>query len=319
MNEFALIEEFFADCTRQREDVILAVGDDCALLTVPPGYELAVSIDTLVAGVHFAAEVDPAALGHKALAVGLSDLAAMGAEPAWATLALTLPEADRAWLARFAQGLSGLAGSYGVQLVGGDTTRGPLTVTLQLHGFVPQGKALRRDGARPGDRVYVTGAVGDSGLALQARLGELPLTPEVLRYVEHRLDWPQPRVREALALRPLARAAIDISDGLAADLGHILERSGVGAVIEMESLPLSESLQSSLEPTQAWNLALAAGDDYELCVTAPAESHGPIQAVLSALGCPCTLIGTIEEELGLRCRLQDGTPFIPKHQGYCHF
>ncbi|ADJ29134.1 thiamine-phosphate kinase [Nitrosococcus watsonii] len=319
MNEFSLIEEFFADCTQKREDVVLAVGDDCALMTVPSGCELAVSMDTLVVGVHFTAEADPAALGHKALAVGLSDLAAMGAEPAWATLALTLPEVDRAWLVEFTQGLSRLARSYGVQLVGGDTTRGPLAVTMQLHGFVPRGKALRRDGARPGDGIYVTGTLGDSGLALRARLEGLPLSQETLCCVEHRLDWPQPRVREALAIRPFAHAAIDISDGLAADLGHILKGSGVGAAVEVEALPLSESLRASVELDQAWALALTAGDDYELCVTVPAKYRDRIRAVLSALDCPCALIGTIEEEPGFRCRRQNGASFIPQQQGYRHF
>jgi thiamine-monophosphate kinase len=320
INEFSLIEEFFANCTRKRGDVTLAVGDDCALVTVPPGHELAVSIDTLVEEVHFTAEMNPAALGHKALAVGLSDLAAMGAEPAWATLALTLPKVDRNWLAQFAKGLSELAANYEVQLVGGDTTRGPLTVvTMQLHGFVPQGKALRRDGARPGDWVYVTGTLGDSGLALQARSGGLQLAAEDLFYATHRLDWPQPRVFEAVALRSLVHAAIDISDGLAADLGHILERSGVGAVIEAESLPLSKSLRSSLEPADAWTLALTAGDDYELCITTSAQSHERVHAVLSTLNCPCTFIGIIKERPGLYCRLQDGTTFIPQHQGYRHF
>jgi thiamine-monophosphate kinase len=244
----------------------------------------------------------------------------MGAEPVWATLALTLSKADRAWLARFAQGLGELAVNYGVQLVGGDTTRGPLTVvTMQLHGFVPQGKALRRDGARPGDRIYVTGTLGDAGLALQARFEGFQLAKEALLYAEHRLDWPQPRIREALALRSLIHAAIDVSDGLAADLGHILDRSGVGAVIEVGALPLSEALQASLEPAEAWALALSAGDDYELCVTAPAQSHEQVQAALSTLGCPCSFIGIIEERPGLHCRLQDGTTFIPQHQGYCHF
>jgi thiamine-monophosphate kinase len=319
INEFSLISEFFANCTRKRGDVTLAVGDDCALVTVPIGYELAISIDTLVEGVHFTAAMNPAALGHKALAVGLSDLAAMGAEPAWATLALTLPEVDRVWLTKFTRGLSELAANYGVQLVGGDTTRGPLTITVQLHGFVPKGKALRRDRACPGDWIYVTGTLGDAGLALQARLGGLELMPEALFYTEHRLDWPQPRIREALALRPLAHAAIDISDGLAADLGHILERSGVGAVIEAESLPLSESLRSSLEAAEALTLALTAGDDYELCITAPAQSHEQMQVVLSKLGCPCTFIGIIEEGSGLHCRLQDGTTFIPQRGGYRHF
>lgn len=319
MNEFSIINEYFADCTRKRDDVILGAGDDCALLVVPPAHELAISIDTLVAGVHFVAEVDPAALGHKALAVGLSDLAAMGAEPAWATLALTLPEVERSWLARFSHGLSELATCYGVQLVGGDTTRGPLTVTLQLHGFVPQGKAMRRDGARPGDGIYVTGTLGDAGLALQARLGGLQLAKETLSYVERRLDWPQPRIREAVALRPLAHSAIDISDGLIADLGHILDRSGVGAVLDMEALPLSEVLEAALEPTDAWTLALAAGDDYELCFTAPPEVHERIQATLAVLGSSCSRIGTIEEKPGLRCLLQDGTPFILSRHGYRHF
>lgn len=319
MNEFSIISEFFADCTRRRDDVMLGAGDDCALLVVPPGHELAVSIDTLVAGVHFAAEVDPVALGHKALAVGLSDLAAMGAEPAWVTLALTLPTAERSWLARFSHGLSGLAARYGVQLVGGDTTRGPLTVTLQLHGFVPRGKAIRRDGAHPGDGIYATGTLGDAGLALQARRGCLQLTQEALSYAERRLDWPQPRIREALALRPLVHSAIDISDGLAADLGHILERSGVGAVLEVEALPLSEALATSVDLTDAWTLALAAGDDYELCFTAPAEAHEQIQAALAMLGSSCSRIGVIEEKPGLRCLLQNGTPFTPGQQGYRHF
>lgn len=319
MNEFSIINEYFADCTRKRDDVILGAGDDCALLVVPPAHELAVSIDTLVAGVHFAAEVDPAALGHKALAVGLSDLAAMGAEPAWATLALTLPEVERSWLARFSRGLSELAARYDVQLVGGDTTRGPLTVTLQLHGFVPQGKAIRRDGARPGDGIYVTGTLGDAGLALQARLGGLQLTKEALSYAEQRLDWPQPRIREAAALRLLVHSAIDISDGLAADLGHILERSGVGAVLDMEALPLSGVLGASLDPAKAWTLALTAGDDYELCFTAPAEAHERIQAALAMLGSSCSRIGVIGEKPGLRCLLQDGTPFTLSQQGYRHF
>ncbi len=319
MNEFSVINEFFANGTRNRDDVILGVGDDCALLRVPPAHELAVSIDTLVAGVHFTVKMDPTALGYKALAVGLSDLAAIGAQPAWATLALTLPEIKRSWLTRFSRGLSELAADYDVQLIGGDTTRGPLTITLQVHGFVPQGQGIRRDGARPGDGIYVTGTLGDAGLALRARFGGLQLIKEALSAIEQRLDWPQPRIREALALRPLAHAAIDISDGLAADLGHILERSRVGAALNVETLPLSEILKSSLEQTQAWTLALTAGDDYELCFTAPPEAHEQVQAILAALDSSCTRIGIIEEGLGLRCHLQDGTPFMVSHHGYRHF
>jgi thiamine-monophosphate kinase len=319
MDEFSLIDTFFANCTQRRQDVALGVGDDCALLQIPSGVELAVSIDTLVAGVHFALDVDPEALGYKAGAVGLSDLAAMGAEPAWATLALTLPEFNQVWLTQFAHGLSELLTNYGVQLVGGDTTRGPLTITLQLHGFVPEGVALRRDGACPGDRIYVTGTLGDAGLALQARNEGVCLAQKTHSFVVQRLEWPQPRVKEALALRSLAHAAIDISDGLAADLGHVLERSGVGAELQIEALPLSEALCASLDPLQSWVLALTAGDDYELCFTAPAESHAQVQAALAALGCPCTPIGTIEEKRGLRCYLHDGTLFTPNHSGYRHF
>lgn len=319
MNEFSVINEFFAKGTRNRDDVILGVGDDGALLRVPPGHELVVSIDTLVAGVHFTEEMDPTALGYKALAVGLSDLAAMGAQPAWATLALTLPEIEGPWLTRFSRGLNELAVDYNVQLIGGDTTRGPLTITLQVHGFVPQGQGLRRDGARPGDGIYVTGTLGDAGLALQARLGGLALAKEVLLVIEQRLDWPRPRIREALALRSLAHAVIDISDGLAADLGHILERSRVGATLNVATLPLSEILKTSLELTETWTLALTAGDDYELCFTAPAEFHEQIQMVLAKLGSPCTRIGTIEEEPGLRCHLEDGAPFMISYHGYRHF
>ncbi|BAW80077.1 thiamine-monophosphate kinase [Candidatus Nitrosoglobus terrae] len=319
IDEFSLINEFFTNCTHKRDDVSLAIGDDCALATVPLGYELAISIDTLIEGIHFTAAINPAALGHKALAVGLSDLAAMGATPAWATLALTLPRVDRIWLAQFTQGLSELAVNHGVQLIGGDTTRGSLAVTMQLHGFVPKGKALRRDKACVGDGIYVTGTLGDAGLALQARLKGRELMPENLFYAENRLDWPRPRVPEAQAIRSLAHAAIDISDGLAADLRHILNRSGVGAVIEMESLPLSQPLQSSLERIEALTLALTAGDDYELCITAPLQAYQQMQVLLSNFGCSLTFIGVITEGSDLRCCLKDGTIFTPQYEGYRHF
>lgn len=313
LNEFQLIERYFAAGGLRREDVVLGIGDDAALLRVPPGMELAVSIDTLVEGVHFPAGTQAAAVGHKALAVGLSDLAAMGAEPAWATLSLSLPEADEDWLGGFASGLSALAGRYGVQLVGGDTVRGPLVVTLQVHGLVPAGQALRRRGARPGDRVYVTGTLGDAGLGLRLLRGELQATAADTAYARGRLDLPQPRVETGLALRGIASAAIDVSDGLAADLGHILEVGGVGAVIDASALPLSEALVRSVEPAAALELALTAGDDYELCFTVPAAK------VEDLAGLSCTCIGQIEAGCGLRVAAADGSPVPLDHLGFDHF
>ncbi|MFO1352685.1 MAG: thiamine-phosphate kinase, partial [Gammaproteobacteria bacterium] len=229
-SEFDLIERYFARQAVMRPDVPLGIGDDCALLAAPPGRLLAVSIDMLVAGVHFFADADPEGIGHKALAVNLSDLAAAGAEPAWVTLALALPAPDDAWLARFCAGFFGLAARHGVQLVGGDTTRGPLTIAVQAHGFVDPAQALRRDGARVGDAVFVTGTPGDAGLALAAARNEVAIADlDQRRYLDARLQRPTPRLRQGRDLAGLASAAIDVSDGLAQDLSHILKRSGVGA------------------------------------------------------------------------------------------
>jgi len=225
LSEFGLIRHHFARLGAQRGDVTLGVGDDCALLRPRPGHEVAVSIDTLVAGIHFLPEVDPQALGHKCLAVGLSDLAAMGAEPAWATLALTLPAEDPDWLRAFAAGFGALAQDYGVALVGGDTTHGPLSITVQVHGLVPAGQAIRRGGARPGDLIGVSGSLGDAALALQGLLSGQP-PASLPPFLRERLERPSPRVALGLALRGLATAMIDLSDGLVADLGHILEESG---------------------------------------------------------------------------------------------
>jgi len=225
LSEFDLIRAHFAHLGAGRADVVLGVGDDCALLRVPAGQELAVSIDTLVAGVHFLPSVDPEALGHKCLAVGLSDLAAMGAEPAWATLALTLPREDPRWLGAFAAGFAALAREHGLALVGGDTTHGPLSISVQVHGLVPAGQAIRRAGARPGDLVGVSGTLGDAGLALRHLLAGEAVAADS----RARLERPTPRVALGLALRGLATAMIDISDGLAADLGHILEESGAAS------------------------------------------------------------------------------------------
>ncbi len=320
LSEFNLIERYFSGQGPRREDVTLGVGDDCALLRVPAGMELAVSIDALVEGVHFPVDTAPADIGHKALAVGLSDLAAMGAEPAWATLALSLPRAEEAWLQAFSSGLFALAERFGVQLVGGDTVRGPLVISLQLHGFVPQGQALRRSGARPGDLIYVTGTPGDAGVGLELALGKRSLPAEPAAYLRGRLDRPSPRIAAGLALRELASAAIDLSDGLAADLGHILERSGVGARIELARLPFSAELQQAVPVTEErYRYALAAGDDYELCFTVPPPAQAAVDRVCADLNCGCRRIGVIEEPAGLRLSLPDGSLLQPRQLGFDHF
>ena len=274
VSEFTLIQRYFETQTQVRGDVILGIGDDCALLKVPSDASLAVSLDMLVAGVHFFADADPEGIGHKALAVNLSDLAAMGASPAWITLALSLPKADAAWLEGFCRGLFALATRFQVQLIGGDTSRGPLTISIQAHGFVPQGKALRRSGARPGDRVYVTGTLGDAALALASTRGQVTIPGAYQAYLQARLERPTPRILQGLGLRGLASAAIDISDGLAQDLGHILERSGVGARLNVDRVPRSGALNDCLDAAAALPLALTGGDDYELCFTAAPPAPG---------------------------------------------
>ena len=315
MSEFDLIRRYFARCGASRADVSLGVGDDCALLRVRRGTDLAVSIDTLAEGTHFLAHCDAEGLGHKCLAVGLSDLAAMGAEPTWATLALTLPGADEEWLWGFARGFCSLAAAHRVSLVGGDTTRGPLSITVQVHGFVPSGRAVTRGGAGTGDLVCVSGTLGEAGLALRLlRAGE-----PVSRHLMERLERPTPRVGLGLALRGLATAMIDISDGLAADLGHILETSGVGAEIQLGSLPLSAEVASVVEDSGDWELPMASGDDYELCFTLPPERRAELSAVASQCACDLRVIGSVGEGGGLGCVLPNGDTWRPRSAGYDHF
>ncbi len=319
-SEFALIDRYFAAQHRQRPDVALGIGDDCALLAPPADQHLVATMDTLVAGVHFFPHVEPASLGHKALAVNLSDLAAMGATPAWAMLALTLPDVDEDWLEQFCQGLFALANRYDVQLIGGDTTHGSATViTLQAQGFAPPGLALRRDGAQPDDGIYVTGAPGDAGLALAAAFGKVIVAPEYRGYLQQRLERPEPRIAQGVALRGIASAAIDISDGLAQDLGHILRRSGVGAQLEVDRLPLSPALTASLDRDAALHIALSGGDDYELCFTVPPDRVALLTTVAAAWNCRCTGIGVITAELGLQLRRADGSAFPLEQSGYDHF
>lgn len=319
-SEFSLIDRYFAAQRRHRPDVTLGIGDDAALLVTPPDQQLVVTVDTLVAGIHFFANADPEGIGHKALAVNLSDLAAMGAVPAWATLALTLPKADEDWLAQFCRGLFALADRYEVQLIGGDTTHGPTTViSIQAMGFVPPGLALCRDGAKPGDALYVTGTPGDAGLALAVAYGEATVAHEDAAWVQSRLERPEPRLSQGVLLRGVASAAIDISDGLAQDLGHILERSGVGARLDVDRLPLSPALIASLDRDATFRTALTGGDDYELCFTVPPEQVARLENLAAGWNCRCSRIGMIEAEPGLRLLRADGSAFPLERLGYDHF
>jgi thiamine-monophosphate kinase len=315
LSEFQLIERYFTRQPVRRRETVLGVGDDCALLSVPPGMTLAVTMDTLVEGRHFPHTTAPRDVGHKALAVNLSDLAAMGAQPAWATLSLCLPEPDEGWLTEFAEGLFALAARFGVELVGGDTVRGPRVLTLQLHGWVPEGQALTRGGARPGDAVFVTGTLGDAGAGLMIAKGELTCDATDAHYLRGRLDRPEPRIEAGLALRGVASAAIDVSDGVAADLGHVLERSGVGATLRADALPLSPALARAVAPETAQRLALSAGDDYELCFTVAPERIPE----LARLPVPWTQIGVIEAAPGLRVVDATGKLLAPRAGGYDHF
>lgn len=317
IGEFDLIARHFTRPSR-RDDVVVGVGDDCAVLSVPPGHELAVSIDTLVAGRHFPVQTPPADIARKAVAVNVSDLAAMGATPAWMTLALTLPERDEAWLSAFAAGLFQALDEHGMSLVGGDTTRGPLTLSLQAHGLVPAGRALRRTGARPGDRVVVSGTPGDAGYGLKLALGQATATGADAGYLRARLDRPTPRVALGLALRGLASAAIDVSDGLAQDLSHILAGSGVGAELALERLPVSPALARVCAAPEAERLALAGGDDYELCFTVPAGAEPELPRLAQEAGVALTVIGTITATPGLRL-FRNGQAVTLDASGFSHF
>lgn len=310
IGEFELIDRYFA-CIGQAEGVVLGIGDDGAVLDIPPGQQLVAVMDTLVAGVHFPPDTDPFDIGYRALAVNLSDLAAMGAQPRWFTLALTLPDNDGTWLAAFAAGLSQLALQYGLALVGGDTTRGPLTVTVQAEGLVPAGQALRRSGARPGDAIFVTGTPGDAAAGLAVHQGRLP-AGEGAACLRERFFHPQPRVAIGLQLRGRATACIDVSDGLLQDLEHVLRRSGgLGARINLAAIPLSPALRE-VAGDEALGLALGGGDDYELCFTWPAGQ--PLPA-----GVDATRIGEITAVPGLVGYDAAGREQPLQARGYRHF
>lgn len=314
LGEFELIQQTFQKGTL-RHDVTLGVGDDCALVAVSEQEALAITVDTLVSGIHFFENVDPESLGHKALAVNLSDLAAMGADPAWCTLALTLPEVEIAWVEAFAKGFFNLASRHGVALIGGDTTRGPLSVTVQAMGKIPKGLALRRSGAQPGDTVWLSGPVGSAGLGLAIRKGLSGLSDPLAIKA---LEWPTPRIELGQGLRGIAKACIDVSDGLLQDLGHILRASLCGAQVNMEKVPVLKTVAHFADQIDQPEFAMCAGDDYELCFTADESQSEVIRRLLKQLGLQGAPIGKVISEQGLHL-LQHGKPFIPLRTGYVHF
>jgi thiamine-monophosphate kinase len=315
-SEFDLIARYF---NRPAPGAVLGVGDDAALIRPAAGMELAVSADMLVAGRHFFTDADPVLLGHKSLAVNLSDLAAMGAKPKWALLSIALPAADEAWLAGFSKGFFALAERYGVDLIGGDTTRGPLNISVTILGEVEPGLALRRDAAQPGDDIWLSGELGGAALGLHHLLGEVELNAVEGPACLTRLHAPEPRVTLGQALRGIARAGIDISDGLLADLGHVMERSGLGAELDFAALPAASAVSARLPEKFVMTCLLAGGDDYELCFTAAREQREAVLAAALGAGVRVSRIGSMTAEPGLRLNGPEGRPLDMEITGFDHF
>ncbi|OGV76350.1 MAG: thiamine-phosphate kinase [Methylotenera sp. RIFCSPLOWO2_02_FULL_45_14] len=333
-SEFDLIAQYF---TRPTHHTKLGVGDDAALISISQGMELAISADMLVAGTHFFHDADAYKLGWKSLAVNVSDMAAMGANPKWATLAIALPEVNAAWLAEFSRGFFACAEAFNVDLIGGDTTRGPLTISVQIMGEVPIEQAIKRSNANVGDEIWVSGHCGDAALALAHMQGQLTLSADAFASCTKALHTPQPRVALGLALRQIANSAIDISDGLLADLGHILERSNVGATLMLSSVPhsayLADKLAGAVRHNESattssaansydksiLNMLLAGGDDYELCFTAPIEKHAEINNLSEKLALPLSCIGRITANTGLIVHGFNGEILDFKETGFDHF
>jgi thiamine-monophosphate kinase len=318
VSEFELINRYFKSLATPRADVLLGIGDDCALLQPPAGKQLAMTADTLVAGVHFPVNTAAYDIGYKALAVNLSDLAAMGAEPAWAVLALTLPEVNAAWLKEFVRGFSELANEFGVQLIGGDTTSGPLSITLQLTGFVSPGQVLRRDTAKPGDKIYVSGTLGDAALGLKQCLGQLAPGHD-LAFCVSRLHRPEPRLALGRELLAFSRCGIDVSDGLLADLGHITSASHCAANLYLNQLPLSEELQQYFGNNMDWSVVVAGGDDYELCFTLPSAHAFVLSSIAQKTQTRLTCIGEILPGQGVHSFDESGNEVMFERVGYNHF
>ncbi|MFZ6749485.1 thiamine-phosphate kinase [Undibacterium sp. Ren11W] len=318
LSEFDLIKRYFAQHSSTDPRIALGIGDDCALLSPSPGMQLAVSTDMLVSGRHFFADADPYLLGHKCLAVNLSDLAAMAASPLAFTLALSLPEANPVWLEKFSQGLLALADTHGCSLIGGDTTKGPLNICITVFGELPPGSALRRDAAQLGDDIWVSGTLGDARLALASYRKELTLAPLEHQLAASRMHQPSPRIALGMALRGIAHAALDISDGLIGDLGHILERSKLGASLHIDSLPAGPALSRQPIALQR-EFTLAGGDDYELCFTAPVAQRAAVLAAGLASATAVTRVGSIEAAPGLRLLDDFGQPVSLQLTSFDHF
>ncbi len=317
MSEFDLIQRYFTHAT---PSALLGVGDDAALLQIQPGNVLAVSSDMLVSGTHFFADADPYLLGHKTLAVNLSDLAAMGATPRWATLAIALPSVDEAWLAQFSAGFFALAEQHGVALVGGDTTRGSLNLCVTILGEVPAQHALRRDAAQVDDDIWVSGTLGAAALGLAYLQGKLTLNDAVAAHCLTALHQPHPRVACGIALRGVAHSAIDLSDGLLADLGHILELSEVGAQLDYAAMPVAPMIAAlEIESTLLQRCVLAGGDDYELCFTAPVAQRAVIVKLAETLAVPLSRIGKVIRERVCKVIARDGSVMTIEKGGYDHF
>lgn len=318
LSEFALIDRYFRNCGAKRADVRLGVGDDAALLDSPAGCDLVSAIDTLVDGVHFPHGCPARSVGHRVLAVNLSDLAAMGARPAWAVLALTLPNIDEAWLEGFADGFSDLAHAHDVALVGGDTTSGPLCATVQILGHVPRSQALLRSGARPGDLVFVSGTPGDAAAGLAVEQGRLTLASDAASYLRKRFLYPTPRLALGRSLRGYASACIDISDGLLGDVGKLAHASGCGVELSYRDLPVSEDLVEAVGDERARELGLTGGDDYELCFTVHPANVGRLRQELPPQRWGYSPIGTVRAAPGAVV-MSDGNVMEFSHSGYDHF
>lgn len=317
VSETQLIERFLRDLSARRDDTVLGIGDDAALLRVPAGSELVLTTDALVEAVHFLPGAAPRALGHRALAVNLSDIAAMGAEPCWALLSLNLPTVDESWLREFADGFGALARSHTVQLVGGNLSRGALSISVTLAGAVPSGSALRRDGARPGEALYLSGSVGDAACGLKLLRGQVAAAADDGDYLQGRFEYPSPRTTLGLGLRGVASACIDVSDGVYLDASRLLQASGCAASLAIESLPLSPALRRVLGE-QAWRGALGGGEDYELCFTAPVAQAGTISALATRIGVPVTCVGSVGSGSGLTLT-RAGSVMQFSASGFDHF
>lgn len=319
MKEFDLIGRYFSDTGHKRKDVVIGIGDDCAVTTVPENQQLAVTTDTLVAGVHFLKDAPAKSIAYKTVAVNLSDLAAMGAEPAWISLSLSLPDANEQWLTDFVEGLHEITQYYSVQLIGGDTVKGPMSMTITAQGFIPPGSELTRSNAKPGDWVYVTGSLGDAGAGLDILQNTLEVSGEAKDVLINRHYFPTPRVAVGTALRRLATSCIDISDGLLSDLGHILKASGCGANIHVDRLPLSRALTQAVSAEEAIEYALSAGDDYELLFTASEEQKGSLETSLTSTNVKATCIGQLTGQSGVLKLLKANEKYVPKTaKGYEH-